>query len=152
MGTTNDTSRLDPKEALLTYFVADAASYLWVVRHDAAVLIRLTIGKRDLALDVALLVGVRSRADEPARPDDKVATVLERLKQASTLVERLSERVNERRAALQEAETDLESARKRAFDEWKAVIQQRYEEEKRREGSKRADPVDPPFIILPVSR
>jgi uncharacterized protein YqfA (UPF0365 family) len=100
----------------------------------------------------ALLVGVRTHADEPARPDDKIATSLERMKQATALVESLSERVNERRAALQESEADLELARKRAFEEWKAVIQQRYEEDKRRNGSKRPDPVDPPFIILPVAR
>jgi CHAT domain-containing protein len=55
---------LGPKEALISYFVSDAASFLWVVRPDAAALIRLPIGRSDLLDSVALL---RSGLDPSGR-------------------------------------------------------------------------------------
>ena len=37
---------LKPEEALLTYLVSDKESFLWVVRHDQAALLRLAIGRK----------------------------------------------------------------------------------------------------------
>lgn len=46
---------LDPDEALMTYFISDGASFLWVVRPDRSALIRLPIGHEQLLSDVAFL-------------------------------------------------------------------------------------------------
>lgn len=46
---------LTPDEALMTYFISDSASFLWVVRPDRSALIRLLIGREDLLSDVAFL-------------------------------------------------------------------------------------------------
>jgi outer membrane murein-binding lipoprotein Lpp len=106
----------------------------------------------------ALLLGVGSRAGEPARKKvEKSTAAYDRMGQASALVDQLRERVRAHRAALQEAEADLQSAErladklsKLAVEEWKANSQREYEAEMRDQELRGDRPVPkappPPYI------